>query len=213
VTVSRTAASARDIMTPKSAKYNNAACRFVGSFYSLDRLPRDRRPHVAFAGRSNVGKSTLLNRLVGQKNLAKVSSTPGKTQSLNFFLVDERFYYVDLPGYGFARVPRAVREAWARLMEEYLVTSENLAGMVFLLDCRREPTPEDRQLIEWLRARELPTVVVITKVDKVSRDKAKRKAIAVEKQLGVSTVPFSSVTGEGKKELQAAIHHLVAQRL
>jgi GTP-binding protein len=186
---------------------------FVGSFFSLDQLPADGRPQVAVAGRSNVGKSSLLNRIVGSKKLAKVSSTPGRTRSLNFFEVNRRFYLVDLPGYGYAKASKSLREQWGRLMEEYLVTSRNLIGMVLLLDCRREPTVEDRQLISWLAERELPVLVTVTKADKLSRDKISRKVSEVETDLGAAAIPFSVVTSQGKIELIRAINHLVGEHL
>ena len=185
-------------------------CKFTGSFFRLDQLPKDRRLQVAFAGRSNVGKSSLLNRLVGQKKLAKISSTPGKTRSINFFLVDNKFYFVDLPGYGYARVAKKVRESWGRLLADYLEQSRYLAGLVLLVDCRREVTGEDMELVEWLAGRGLPTLAVVTKVDKLSRDKVNRKVSAVESQLGIPAIPFSVVTGEGKKELFGAVRDLVA---
>ncbi len=144
--------------------------------------------------------------------MAKVSQTPGKTRSLNFFLVNEKYYYVDLPGYGFAKVPKAVRESWGRLMEEYLVKNEDLVGLIFLLDCRREPNKEDLQLFDWLQARELPAVVVITKADKLNRDKVNRKVREIENRFGVSAIPFSSVSGVGKRELAAAIRDLVENK-
>lgn len=187
-------------------------CKFTGSFFHIDQLPKDRRLQVAFAGRSNVGKSSLLNRLVGRKKLAKISSTPGKTRSINFFLVDNKFYFVDLPGYGYAKVARKIRESWGKLLEEYLEQSPYLAGLVLLLDCRRDVTEEDMELVDWLADRELPAVAVVTKADKLSRDKVNRKVSAVESQLGIPTIPFSTVTGQGKKELFGAIQDLVAMK-
>ncbi len=164
---------------------------------------------MAFAGRSNVGKSTLLNKLVGQHKMAKVSSTPGKTRALNFFLVNNRFYFVDLPGYGFAKVPDKVRESWGELIEGYLTESPYLKGLVLLLDCRREPAGEDLQLMEWLARRELPTLMVVTKMDKLNRDKSNRIIHQVEKQLGLPAIGFSALSGLGKKELLGAIFDLI----
>ena len=184
-------------------------CEFVDSIFRLDKLPRDRRPQIAFAGRSNVGKSTLLNRLVGHRKMAKVSNTPGKTRSLNFFLVNERFYFVDLPGYGYARVSKMERASWGKLIEGFLHSSETLAGLVLLLDCRREPTGEDQQLLSWLNESRLPTLIVVTKTDKLNRDKVNRKLRQVESDLGLPSIAFSSVSGEGKNELLAAIGDLI----
>ncbi|MCK4606870.1 MAG: YihA family ribosome biogenesis GTP-binding protein [candidate division Zixibacteria bacterium] len=188
-------------------------CRFVGSFYELKQLPQDRRQQIAFAGRSNVGKSTLLNRLAGRRKLAKVSATPGKTQSLNFFLVNDGFYFVDLPGYGYARVPKQVKAGWGKLIEDYLLGGDALTGLILLLDCRRDPTAEDYQLMSWLQQRELPVIVVVTKADKLNRDKVRRKVAQVEDQFGVAAVAFSSLSGQGKRELLAAIHDLVSGKL
>jgi len=187
--------------------------RFAGSFFEINQIPSDNRPQVAFAGRSNVGKSSLLNRLVGRKKMAKVSSTPGKTRSLNYFLINDRFYFVDLPGYGYAKVSKTVRKSWGELIENYLTGSELLIGLILLLDCRREPTPEDHELLGWLADRRLPAMVVVTKADKLNQDKIKRKVVRVEKELGVSALAFSSVTGEGKADLIGSIHELVNENL
>jgi GTP-binding protein len=186
--------------------------RFTGSFFALDQLPRDRRPQIAVAGRSNVGKSSLLNKVLGQKKLAKVSQTPGKTRSLNFFLINEQFYFVDLPGYGYAKVSREMRESWGKLIEAYLTRSPELIGMVLLLDCRREPTDEDVMILDWLAARELPALIVVTKTDKLSRGKVNQKVKQVEAEMGVPAIPFSIKTGLGKHELIGAVLDLVTDQ-
>lgn len=183
----------------------------MGSFFGLDQLPRDRLPHIAFAGRSNVGKSTLLNRIVGQRKMAKVSSTPGKTRSLNFFLVNERFYLVDLPGYGYAKVAKSVKETWGKLVGDYLETCSDLIGLILLLDCRREPNAEDERLMTWLADKSLPAMAVITKVDKLSGDKASQKVRQIEEKYNVPTTPFSSLKGIGRKSLVRSILDLVEQ--
>jgi GTP-binding protein len=186
-------------------------CQFVGSFYKYAQLPKDNRVQVAFAGRSNVGKSSLLNRLTGHKKLAKTSNTPGKTRSLNFYLVNDRFYFVDLPGYGYAKVSKTERAGWARLIEEYLERSERLVGLVVLLDCRRELNEHDSRLFDWLARKELPGVAIVTKADKLSRHKLNRKIQQVETETGLPAIPFSTVTGLGKRELQSAVWDLVAE--
>lgn len=187
----------------------NLDCKFIGSFFKLEQIPKDRRPQIAFAGRSNVGKSTLLNKLTGQKKLAKVSQTPGKTRSVNFFLINDKFYFVDLPGYGYAKVSKKEREDWAKLLETYLDQSPNLKGIIILLDCRREPNEDDIQLIEWLAAKEMPTIAVATKADKLNRDKIKQKVKQIENDFGLSTIPFSAVNGTGKNEIFAAVESLL----
>jgi len=165
------------------------------------------------AGRSNVGKSSLLNQILGQRKLAKVSSTPGRTRSLNFFKIDNRFYLVDLPGYGYAKVSRALREQWGALIEEYLTSAEDLIGMVLLMDARRDPTEQDMELVAWLGKRQLAVMVAVTKSDKLSRDKQVRKVRQVEEALGAAAIAFSAVTGTGKNELLASVRQLVQDHL
>jgi GTP-binding protein len=182
---------------------------FVGSFFALDQLPKDRLPQVAVAGRSNVGKSSLLNQIVGQRKLAKVSSTPGRTRSLNYFKIDNRFYLVDLPGYGYAKVSKVLREQWGELIEDYLTKCEDLIGMVLLLDSRRDPTPEDMELVAWLTERQLPVLVAVTKADKLTRDGQNRKVRQTEEELGAVALAFSTVTGIGRIELMESVRQLV----
>jgi GTP-binding protein len=182
---------------------------FVGSFFALDQLPNDGLPQVAVAGRSNVGKSSLLNQIVGQRKLAKVSSTPGRTRSLNFFKIDNRFYLVDLPGYGYAKVSKVLREQWGQLIEDYLTQCEQLIGMVLLLDCRRDPTAQDMELVAWLSERQLPVLVAVTKADKLTRDGQHRKVRQTEEELGAAALAFSAVSGIGKNELMASVRQLV----
>jgi len=182
---------------------------FVGSFHDLKQLPRDQRPQVAVSGRSNVGKSSLLNKLVGQRKLAKVSSTPGKTRALNFFLINEKYYLVDLPGYGYAKVAKTIKDQWGKLIERYLNEERRIAGMVFLLDCRRDPAEEDLQLLSWLANRGLPVMLVITKADKLGRDKLSQKMRQIESELGLPSIAFSAVSGLGKEQITSAIRQLV----
>jgi len=186
---------------------------FVGSFFALDQLPRDRLPQVAVAGRSNVGKSSLLNQILSQRKLARVSSTPGRTRSLNFFKIDNRYYIVDLPGYGYAKVSKSMRDEWGKLIEDYLTSADSLIGLVLLLDCRREPTRQDWELIGWLSERQLPVMVAITKADKLNKDKLNRKVRQFEAELGVVVIPFSIISGLGKKALLASIRRLVDEHL
>jgi GTP-binding protein len=176
--------------------------------------PENALPEIAFSGRSNVGKSSLLNALVRRKALARVSATPGKTREINFFRVNDAFLLVDLPGYGYARVSKEARAAWRPLIERYLAESEPLRGVVQLIDARHDPTADDLQMLEFLAELGAPTIVALTKVDKLrSRERATRVTDTVAR-LGVDeeqVIPFSSVTGEGRNELASAIVELVAQ--
>jgi len=191
------------------------SAQFVTSVYDHRKIPSDTRHAVAIAGRSNVGKSTLINSITEGKKIAKVSGTPGKTQALNFFLADDRFYLVDLPGYGYAKVPPKVKQSWATLVEGYLTESANLRGLVFLVDCRRELQPDDITLLEWIVNRELPFLIVLTKADKLNRSKlmqavaAMRKTIFGDEKIG-NLIPFSAKTNLGKNEVLQWIRKVVA---
>jgi len=198
-------------MKTSSTAFRIKSCQFVDSVYDMSKLPTDGRPQIAFAGRSNVGKSSLLNHLVKRKNMAKVSKTPGKTRCLNFFLINDKAYFVDLPGYGFARVSKALKTSWGKLIEEYLEKCENLAGLVFLIDCRRDPTEEDWQLIEWLARRELGVMTVVTKADKLNRDRINRRVNEVESMFGAAAIPFSIRDNSGKAHLTSAIGRLLGE--
>jgi GTP-binding protein len=142
---------------------------FLTSVYPTDKYPPGRYPEVAFAGRSNVGKSSLINTLVNRKGLARTSSAPGKTQSINFYLINQSFCLVDLPGYGYAKVPQQVRKRWNPLIEQYCRSRENLCGMVVIIDARVGPTPLDISLISWLTDLSLPIIFTMTKSDKLSK--------------------------------------------
>lgn len=190
----------------------NLDVKFIGSFYKLNQLPKDSLPQIAFAGRSNVGKSSLLNKITGHKKAAKVSQTPGKTRSLNFFLINDKFYFVDLPGYGYAKVSKVERESWGQLIEDYLVATQNLTGLMLLLDCRRDPNVEDEELIKWLSNKELPCMAIITKTDKITRDKTNRKMKQIENAYGLKSIPFSTVNGTGKEEVLKAIFALLEEK-
>ena len=188
----------------------NIECEFIGSFFEVNQTPKTKLPQIAFAGRSNVGKSSLLNRLVGRKKMAKVSQTPGKTRSLNYFLINERCYFVDLPGYGYAKVSKAMRNSWGKLIENYLVECEQLTALVLLLDSRRDFTAQDRQMLGWLGDQGLPVLPVSTKIDKLGSNAAVQKKRQIEAELGVEVIQFSSVTGVGKRELLSAIGFLMS---
>ena len=171
-------------------------------------------PQVAFSGRSNVGKSSLINVLLGRtrKKVAHVSSKPGKTQTLNFYLVNEAFFLVDLPGFGFAQAPGAVREGWRKLVEWYLAEGGGVNGVVHLVDSRHPPTRLDLEMMEYLGTLALPALVVLTKIDKVSKGKRASTLEAAAEGLGLDLdqlLPFSSKTGEGKDALLEALEDLL----
>jgi len=186
---------------------------FTDSVHRLDRLPDDGRPEVAFAGRSNVGKSSLLNRLLGRRNLVKVSSRPGKTQALNFFLVNDSFYVVDLPGYGFARVSRSMQRKWQDLVGGYLERRQPLVAVVLLVDIRHPVKKNDLDVFTWLRQQGRPVVLVYTKIDKLGRGQLQRQAAALDAGFGVGNterVLFSARTGAGRENLLARLDQLLA---
>ena len=170
-------------------------------------------PEVAFAGRSNVGKSSLINALVRRKKAARVSNTPGRTREINFFDVNGQFVLADLPGYGFAKISKEARAAWRPLIEGYLTGSPTLRGVVQLLDARHEPSNDDLQMLDFLAKTQLPTIIVATKVDKLgAAERGKRiEKLALEAGIELEQlIPFSAVTGAGRDELAEAIAALVA---
>lgn len=179
--------------------------QFELSAASPQQFPRDGLPEIAFVGRSNVGKSSLLNSLVQRRDLARVSKTPGKTRLINFFRLDDCCYLVDLPGYGYAKVPKAMQMKWANLLENYLQHRRELVGVVQLVDLRHPPTADDCQMFTWLMAFNIPVIVVGTKADKISRGRRKRQEEQVAKVLELSPltslVSYSSLSGVGRTEL------------
>jgi GTP-binding protein len=185
---------------------------FIKSAAKPAHYPPDDLPEIAFAGRSNVGKSSLINVLVNRKSLVRTSSTPGRTQLINFFDVNGEFILVDLPGYGYAKVPLAVKKEWGPMMESYLSSRTSLAGVVLILDIRREPTVEDRQMLDWLRAYGISPILVATKCDKVSKNEKMRQSALIARSLGVERGEisfFSTLTREGKDEIWGRIETLL----
>jgi GTP-binding protein len=186
---------------------------FAGSAAGPKQFPRDGLPEVAFLGRSNVGKSSLLNALSGQKNLARVSSEPGRTRLVNFFRVDDSFYFVDLPGYGYAKASATEREGWERLVTSYLVGRDPLALCLFLVDARHEPQPADETLRTFLDHYGLPRLLAVTKADKLGRGEVGRQKAALLRGVGagaLGVIPVSARTGDGIEELWRAIRAAVA---
>jgi GTP-binding protein len=177
---------------------------FIKSAVKPAHYPPAELPEIAFAGRSNVGKSSLINVLVNRKNLVRTSSTPGRTQLINFFAVNDRFTLVDLPGYGYAKVPLAVKKEWGPMMAAYLSSRPTLRGVVLILDIRRTPVAEDRQMLDWLRTYAIQPILVVTKCDKVSRNERARQAAVIAQSLGVAREEltfFSTLSREGKDEI------------
>ena len=186
----------------------------VESAGRLDQFPRGERAEVAFAGRSNVGKSSLINRLLGRRGLARTSSTPGRTRTINFYLVNEAVLFADLPGYGYAKVSRSLQEDWWVLVEGYLTHRVPLRGVVHLVDARHPPTDRDQGLQDFLLAVGAPSVVVLTKADKVPRGQRRAVQVADARLLGLARPEmglfFSAETGEGAPELWRAVDALLA---
>ena len=181
------------------------SAEFVLSAREPAHYPPAALPEIAFAGRSNVGKSSLINTLVKRKGLARTSNTPGRTREINFFTVNSRFALIDLPGYGYAKVPEAIRKHWGPMIETYLSERQTLRLVVLILDIRRDPSEEDRQLIGWLQFYRLRFLIVLTKTDKVSRNQLVQRQRRIGEDLGLSPamplISFSAKTGEGKDRL------------
>jgi GTP-binding protein len=170
--------------------------------------PDSSLPEIAFAGRSNVGKSSLLNTLVRRKSFARVSRTPGRTREINFFRINNAFVLVDLPGYGYARVSKEKKAEWRPLIESYLRRTSQLRGIVLLLDIRREPSDDDRAMLDFLAEMEVPTIVALTKTDKLSKKAAGERVAEIARELSLESeqvIPFSSHSGDGRVELLEAI--------
>jgi GTP-binding protein len=174
--------------------------------------PESSLPEVAFAGRSNVGKSSLLNALVRRKSFARVSRTPGRTREINFFRVNNTFVLVDLPGYGYARISKTKKAEWRPMIDSYLRRTTQLRGIVLLLDIRREPSEDDRAMLDFLADLGVPTIVALTKSDKLNKSDARAKVTDVSRKLALEpeqVIQFSAHSGEGRNELLEAITQLV----
>lgn len=188
----------------------------VISAVGLKQYPVDSLPDIALAGRSNVGKSSFINKMINRKGLARTSSKPGKTQTLNFYKINQELYFVDVPGYGFAKVPKAERERWGRFIEEYILNRDKLKAIILLVDIRHEPTKDDQSMYDWLKHHDIPVIVIATKVDKIPKTKVQRHIKVVKETLGVPkgdpVIAFSSETGQGKDEAWGTIlYHIKAK--
>jgi GTP-binding protein len=178
------------------------SAEFVKSATAPEHYPRDRRLEVAFMGRSNVGKSSLINSLLGVKGLARTSSTPGRTQLINFFLINQAFYFVDLPGYGYARVPAEIKNEWGPMIEKYLASRQNLVLSIAIIDARHGPTKLDVMLKEWLEANDKAFIVVATKADKLSNNQLRTSLKSSEETMGKGRViPYSAITRRGAERV------------
>lgn len=184
--------------------FNFSDTRFVKSVFMIAELPPPEIPEIAFAGRSNVGKSSLINCLVNRKKLVKTSSKPGKTQSLNFFTVADVLYLVDLPGYGYAKVPKKIQQDWQNLVTSYLETRSTLRCVVLIIDLRHAIKSQDLELVNWLRANSISFLPVYTKKDKLSNNIQQKNAAVLDAGFNITAaerVLFSARTGEGRNEL------------
>lgn len=182
--------------------YNKAD--FIASYGISSQLPESDRPELSFSGRSNVGKSSLINKLCNRKNLARVSSTPGKTATINFYEVDN-CYFVDLPGYGYAKVSKGERERWGRLMEEWFADNTLMTLGMMIVDARHKPTADDQTMAEWFQGSGRPFAVVANKLDKLKKSEIASNLARIRETLGldetVKVIPFSAEKGDGKQEL------------
>ncbi|HXG38182.1 MAG TPA: ribosome biogenesis GTP-binding protein YihA/YsxC [Bacteroidota bacterium] len=191
------------------------SAEFLQGVADLRQLPKNQLREVLFIGRSNVGKSSLLNKMCNRKNLARSSATPGKTREINYYIINNSFYFVDLPGYGYAKVPEQMRAGWKRLIEDFLKRGEPIALAMQLIDSRQEPTPLDLMMMDWLEYYEVPYLLVLTKADKLPHSKLLKQIDAYKERFKTNLtegschgiVPFSIVSGDGRAELLKLIEN------
>ncbi|MBO8434636.1 MAG: YihA family ribosome biogenesis GTP-binding protein [Tyzzerella sp.] len=190
---------------------NNASLAAVG--VKLEQYPTDGKPEIAFAGKSNVGKSSLINGLLNRKSLARTSSNPGKTRTINFYDVENTLYFVDLPGYGYAKAPKTEIQKWGKMIEDYLYQRETLKSIVLLIDIRHEPGNNDKMMYDWLKHYNYDIIIIATKADKIKRSQLQKHIAMIRKGLNMSAedkiIPFSSMTKQGKEEIWSVFDELV----
>ena len=178
-------------------------------------IPENQMMEIAFAGKSNVGKSSLINALMNRKSLARTSSQPGKTQTINFYNVNEEMYFVDLPGYGYAKVSQKEKEKWGKMIEKYLHTSKVLQAVFLLIDIRHEPSANDKQMYDWIMSNGFHPIIIATKLDKIKRSQLTKQIKLIKQGLGVDAdtivIPFSSETKQGREETYDLIDQLLEQ--
>lgn len=192
------------------------SCEFIISAVSRKQYPIDEIPEIALAGRSNVGKSSLINMLLNRKKLARTSSTPGKTQTINFYMINNEYHLVDLPGYGYAKVSKKNKEEWGKIIETYLTTRERLVEVIQLIDIRHKPTQQDIQMYNWIRHFGFKGIVVATKLDKIKRSQRQKQMSLIRKTLQMNKddilIPVSSMNREGKEKLWEVIGNTFIQK-
>ena len=177
-------------------------------------IPKNQLIEIAFAGKSNVGKSSLINALMNRKSLARISAQPGKTQTINFYNVNHQLYFVDLPGYGYAKVSLEEKEKWGKMVEKYLHQSKMLRAVFLLVDIRHEPSANDKQMYEWIRANGFQPIIIATKADKIKRSQLQKQVKIVKTGLGIKgndvIIPFSALSKQGKEEIYARMDQILA---
>ena len=180
----------------------------------MSKIPDNQLPEIAFAGKSNVGKSSLINALMNRKSLARTSAQPGKTQTINFYNINDELYFVDLPGYGYAKVSQQEKEKWGKMIEKYLHRSKVLQAVFLLVDIRHEPSANDRQMYEWILANGYHPIVIATKLDKINRSQIAKQVKLVKQGLGVDkdtiVIPFSAETKQGREEIWNLVDQILA---
>lgn len=179
------------------------------------KIPQNELPEIAFAGKSNVGKSSLINALINRKSLARTSSQPGKTQTINFYNINGELYFVDLPGYGYAKVSQQEKERWGKMIERYLHQSKVLKAVFLLIDIRHDPSANDKTMYEWILSNGFHPIIIATKADKINRSQLQKQIKAVRQGLGADkdtvVIPFSAQTKQGREEIYEVVDRLMAQ--